>query len=41
MYLLGLDVQWQFIVTGLVLLLAVTIDAVSRRGVPAGSLSRV
>jgi D-xylose transport system permease protein len=41
MYLLGLDVQWQFIVTGLVLLLAVTIDALSRRGVPAGSLSRV
>jgi D-xylose transport system permease protein len=32
MYLLGLDVQWQFIVTGFVLLAAVTIDALSRRG---------
>jgi D-xylose transport system permease protein len=40
MYLLGLDVQLQFIVTGLVLLLAVTIDALSRRGVPIGSMSR-
>lgn len=32
MYLLGLPVQWEYIVTGLVLLGAVTIDAVSRRG---------
>jgi D-xylose transport system permease protein len=32
MYLLSLAVQWQFIVTGLVLIAAVTIDAVSRRG---------
>jgi D-xylose transport system permease protein len=40
MYLLGLDVQLQFIVTGLVLLLAVTIDALSRRGIPTGSMSR-
>jgi D-xylose transport system permease protein len=32
MYLLGLSVQWEFIVTGLVLLAAVTIDSVSRRG---------
>ncbi len=32
MYLLGLDVQWEFIVTGFVLLAAVTIDALSRRG---------
>jgi D-xylose transport system permease protein len=32
MYLLGLAVQWQFIVTGIVLILAVTIDALSRRG---------
>ena len=36
MYLLGLDVQWQFIVTGFVLVAAVTIDAVSRRGATAG-----
>jgi len=32
MYLQGLSVQWTFIVTGFVLLVAVTIDAVSRRG---------
>ena len=32
LYLLGLDVKWQFIVTGFVLMVAVTIDAVSRRG---------
>lgn len=32
MYLLGLAVQWQFIVTGIVLIMAVTIDALSRRG---------
>jgi D-xylose transport system permease protein len=41
MYLLSLDVQWQFIVTGLVLLAAVTIDAISRRGATSGSLARV
>jgi D-xylose transport system permease protein len=35
MYLLSLAVQWQFIVTGLVLIAAVTIDAVSRRGAAA------
>jgi D-xylose transport system permease protein len=40
MYLLGLDVQWQFIVTGAVLVAAVTIDAISRRGVTAGSAGR-
>jgi D-xylose transport system permease protein len=39
-YLLGLAVQWQFIVTGLVLIAAVTIDAVSRRGATAGGLRR-
>lgn len=32
MYLLGLAVQWEFIVTGLVLIAAVTIDSLSRRG---------
>ncbi len=32
MYLLSLDVKWQFIVTGAVLIGAVTIDALSRRG---------
>ncbi|HLX88111.1 MAG TPA: hypothetical protein VKR22_06610 [Acidimicrobiales bacterium] len=32
MYLQGLAVQWQFIVTGFVLIAAVTIDSISRRG---------
>jgi D-xylose transport system permease protein len=41
MYLLGLDVKWQFIVTGLVLLVATTIDALSRRGATGGSTARV
>jgi D-xylose transport system permease protein len=35
LYLLGLELQWQLIATGLVLLAAVTIDSLSRRG--AGS----
>jgi len=38
MYLLGLAVQWEFIVTGLVLIAAVTIDAVSRRGTTKGAV---
>ena len=38
MYLLGLAVQWEFIVTGGVLIAAVTIDAVSRRGTTKGSV---
>jgi D-xylose transport system permease protein len=41
MYLLFLQVQWQFIVTGLVLLGAVTIDAISRRGSTSGSVTRI
>jgi D-xylose transport system permease protein len=41
LYLLAIDVQWQFIVTGLVLLVAVTIDAVSRRSATSGSVARV
>jgi D-xylose transport system permease protein len=41
MYLLGLAVQWEFIVTGLVLLGAVTIDAISRRGSTSGSVTRI
>lgn len=40
MYLLGLSVQWEFIVTGGVLLFAVTVDAVSRRGSTSGSVTR-
>jgi D-xylose transport system permease protein len=41
MYLQGYDVQAEFIVTGLVLLAAVTIDSLSRRGSTSGSVSRV
>jgi D-xylose transport system permease protein len=41
MYLQGLAVQWEFIVTGLVLLAAVTIDALSRRGATSGSVTHV
>ena len=40
MYLLGLAVQWEFIVTGLVLIGAVTIDALSRRGSAPGGVGR-
>ncbi len=40
MYLLGLAVQWEFIVTGGVLIAAVTIDALSRRGSTRGSVGR-
>jgi len=40
-YLIGLAVQYQFIVTGLVLVAAVTVDSVSRRGATSGSVSRV
>jgi D-xylose transport system permease protein len=41
LYLLGIVIQVQFIVTGLVLLAAVTIDALSRRGATSGSAARV
>jgi len=41
MYLQGLDVERIFIVTGLVLLAAVSIDAVSRRAASSGSAARV
>ncbi len=41
MYLLAIDVQWQFIVTGLVLLVAVTIDALPRRNATSGGAARV
>ena len=41
MYLLSYDVEPQFIVTGLVLLAAVTIDSLSRRGSTSGSVGRV
>jgi D-xylose transport system permease protein len=40
MYLLAIDVQWQFIVTGLVLLVAVTIDALPRRSATSASGAR-
>ncbi|HEX9098010.1 MAG TPA: ABC transporter permease [Candidatus Dormibacteraeota bacterium] len=41
MYLQGLDVQRIFIVTGLVLLAAVTIDSLSRRAASSGTATRV
>ncbi|HET9078677.1 MAG TPA: hypothetical protein VFN68_17205 [Acidimicrobiales bacterium] len=41
MYLQNIHVEWQFIVTGIVLLVAVIIDAVSRRGATSGSVTRV
>jgi D-xylose transport system permease protein len=41
LYLLGLPVEYQFIATGLVLLAAVTIDALSRRSATSGSVARV
>lgn len=41
MYLLGLQFEWQYIVTGLVLLAAIVIDAVSRRGSGSNSVARV
>ena len=41
MYLQNEKVEWQFIVTGIVLLVAVIIDAVSRRGASSGALTRV
>jgi D-xylose transport system permease protein len=41
LYLQGIsDVTWQYIVTGLVLLAAIVIDAVSRRGASSGSVTR-
>ena len=38
LYLLGLPIQWQLIVTGLVLLAAVSVDSLSRRGTASASL---
>ncbi len=40
LYLLGLPIQYQLIVTGLVLLAAVSVDSLSRRGAGSGSLVR-
>jgi D-xylose transport system permease protein len=41
LYLQGISsVQWQYVVTGLVLLAAIIIDAVSRRGAASGSVTR-
>jgi D-xylose transport system permease protein len=41
MYLQGYPVEAEYIVTGLVLLAAVTIDSLSRRGATSGSVTRV
>jgi len=40
LYLLGLEIQWQLIVTGLVLLAAVSVDSLSRQGAAAGGSAR-
>ncbi len=40
MFLLGLAVQWEFIVTGLVLIVAVAIDSLSRRSASSGGAAR-
>jgi D-xylose transport system permease protein len=41
MYLKQLAFEWQYIVTGLVLLAAIIIDSVARRGASTGSVTRV
>lgn len=41
MFLEGLHIEWQLVVTGLVLLAAVTIDSISRRGATTGSVTRI
>ena len=40
LYLLGLAIQWQLIITGLVLLAAVSVDSLSRKGVGSGATAR-
>ncbi len=40
LYLLGLPVQYQYIATALVLLAAVSVDALARRNVTSGSMAR-
>jgi D-xylose transport system permease protein len=40
LYLLGFPIQWQLIITGLVLLAAVSVDSLSRKGAGAGSPAR-
>ncbi len=39
LYLLGLDVKFQYIVTGIVLIASLTIDALSRRGSTSGTVT--
>jgi len=40
LYLLGFPIQWQLIATGLVLLAAVSVDSLSRKGAGAGGTAR-
>jgi D-xylose transport system permease protein len=40
MFLLGLKVEWEYMVTGFVLIVAVAIDSLSRRSASAGSSAR-
>jgi D-xylose transport system permease protein len=39
LYMLGLSVQYQYIATGLVLLIAISVDALARRNATSGSVS--
>jgi D-xylose transport system permease protein len=41
LYLLGLDVKYQLIITGFVLIIAVAIDSLSRRGTTSGSVTHI
>jgi D-xylose transport system permease protein len=41
LYLLGLAIQWQLIITGLVLLAAVSVDSLARKAAGSGSMARV
>jgi D-xylose transport system permease protein len=40
LYLLGFPIQWQYIITGLVLLAAITVDSLSRRSAAGGGVVR-
>ena len=40
MALLGLAAQWEYIVTGAVLVTAVLVDVLSRRGAGSGNVAR-
>lgn len=41
LYLMAIDVKWQYVTTGLVLLSSLVIDSVSRRGATTGSVTHI